>query len=527
MKKLLLLLGLLLPIQAHAACVCTEELPTHLEIVSAYPAPLEYESEWVELVNTGDAEIDLLYFTLEDSTGEAMTLSGTLSPGESVQIDELKFNLNNDGDHIKLKTVSGELIDELEYSNSNKGTPIPEETSSEEAPETTPAPSKWPELSEALPNPEGTDTTEEWIELYNPYSESLNLSGLQLDDQDGGSSAHVLEGTMEPHSHTLIPITDSGITLNNSTDEIRLLDHEGKVLWTHSYDDPPEGESYTLVNDAWTWTDQLTPAAPNLPHSSTNPAQNNGDLSDDIKITEIYPNPEGSDSEDEWIEITNGGSESVNLSNWTIDDGEGGSDPYTFPEDTSIESGETFVIYRKDSGVALNNSADSARLIDFTGEIVDEVEYEQSVEGQSYAEIQIENSNNLQASLHSLGKRIHASWEWVQPSPGNPNPLWKSYTGTVLSFQENTLELDNGIEVLNFQSLENKLGELIFKPGNTVMIQASIKDGIANIVSGELISQSIPEQEKSRPWGLYGSLFLGLIYCSYEWQKSHKNAVAF
>ena len=45
------------------------------------------------------------------------------------------------------------------------------------------------------------------------------------------------------------------------------------------------------------------------------------DLSESVNISEVFPNPEGSDQESEWIEITNTSSVDVNLGNWIIDDG--------------------------------------------------------------------------------------------------------------------------------------------------------------------------------------------------------------
>ena len=38
-------------------------------------------------------------------------------------------------------------------------------------------------ISEFLPNPEGSDTGNEWIELYNSGAEELSLNGWQIDDQ--------------------------------------------------------------------------------------------------------------------------------------------------------------------------------------------------------------------------------------------------------------------------------------------------------------------------------------------------------
>ena len=104
-----------------------------------------------------------------------------------------------------------------------------------------------------------------------------------------------------------------------------------------------------------------------------------------IIITEILPNPYGSDGDEEWIEIYNNGLGEVSLDGWTIDDGEGGSKPYAFQENILVGSNQYYLINREDSKIGLNNNGDSARLFDSLDELVAEVQYERSFEGESYS----------------------------------------------------------------------------------------------------------------------------------------------
>ena len=104
-----------------------------------------------------------------------------------------------------------------------------------------------------------------------------------------------------------------------------------------------------------------------------------------IIITEILPNPYGSDGDEEWIEIYNDGPGEVSLDGWTIDDGEGGSKPYAFQENILVGSNQYYLINREDSKIGLNNNGDSARLFDSLDELVAEVQYERSFEGESYS----------------------------------------------------------------------------------------------------------------------------------------------
>ncbi len=110
-------------------------------------------------------------------------------------------------------------------------------------------------------------------------------------------------------------------------------------------------------------------------------------LQDDsgIIINEFLPNPEGSDLKGEWIEIYNQGETRINLLNWRLDDIEGGSKPYTFVDDFWLRAGRYFVMDRAESGLALNNSNEAVRLFNDLDELIDEVEYEKAIEGESYA----------------------------------------------------------------------------------------------------------------------------------------------
>lgn len=532
MRKLILLFfGLTVPLNAFATqmCICTETIPLDLEITAIYPAPLESESEWVEIKNNFSEEVDLSYYTLEDTTEKPQTLSGTLGSNKSTQITDLSFQLNNGGDAVTLKTIDGEVIDTLSYSASQSGVSVskntetePEVILSESEPST---PEKWPEFSEVLPNPEGADSSEEWIELYNPYNETLTLTGLQIDDEEGGSSPYELQGTMPAKSYLLISVEDSDITLNNTTDSVRLLGISDEVLWEIKYENPVEQESYALLSGAYLWTSTPTPNAANIytsPESESESEYENGDLSEDVEITEAYPNPEGPDADNEWIEITNGGDEAVNLGNWTIDDGEGGSDPYVFPDDTVIEPGESIVVYREESEVALNNSDETVQLNDYTGETVDEIYYEDSIEGQSYAKVEVEEMESVMASSSGLGTKTFTTWLWSAPSPGEENPSLLQFKGEVLSFESNVLSLFDGTSTWELEAPPAQSNALIFQVGNSVLIQAMETGEIFKIISSELLESALPEAQKSIPWGLIGSALLAASWLSYEIHKKKK-----
>lgn len=546
MRKILLFILLLnLPLSAQAIEIC-KTIPETLEISAVYPAPLEGEEEWIELRNTGSDSIDLSYFTIEDATAKPMSLSGTLAGKDSTKISKPSFQLNNGTDTVTLRISDGTLIDtwtyeggikgEITYRNQSSSSSSTSSSSDQEvelAEETQQISAIWPVFSEALPNPEGSDTTEEWIELYNPYDEAINLTGFKLDDSDGGSSPYKLTETIPAKAYLLISVEDSKLSLNNSVDSIRLLSSNDTVLWEVAYDGPKEGWAYAVFDgDYYTWTATPTPGFANeylsTTEESTESPYQNGDLSEDLEISEVYPNPDGPDAEEEWIEITNGGDTAVNLGNWTVDDGEGGSDPYVFPDDTIIEPGESIVLYRTESGVALNNSDEIVQLNDYTGETVDEVSYENSVEGESYAEIEIEEMESTVASTSGLGSRIFETWQWSAPSPGEKNPKWKQFKGKVTNFQDGILSLFDGASTWEFKADSSSLDTFLFQTGNLVLVQAMLDGEFLTIKHSELLENAPTETRRNMPWGLIGTGLLTVAWIGYEiYKKHHKKLVAF
>ncbi len=527
------------------------EISTQIEISALYPNPNTGEKEWVEIRNTSSKTIDLSHYTLEDSTTKPWALSGSLEGGESLQIDGFPFQLNNSDETVSLKTSAGTLVDSWTYASSVKGEILSrdndEEAAEEEEPveetdesnsESTETPSLWPIFSEALPNPQGSDSTDEWIELYNPYGETLTLTGLQLDDMEGGSSPYKMEGTLAPETYLLISVVDSGLTLNNDADQIRLLGLQKEVLWEISYSNPKEGESYALFGSSYSWTSTPTPNEENQANLEAESASSeeespekeetnyeNGDLSEEVKLTEVFPNPEGTDNEEEWIEITNGSSVAVNLGNWTITDASGKT--YTFPDDTIIEANSTLVLYRPTSQISLNNSNESLALADYTGEVLSEVSYESSEEDQSYAQIQVEAVESTQAALVALGNPARTLWEWVTPSPGEENPIWKQIKGTVTEYDGSLLTLFDGISTWTFTAPESATASLLYGAGNLLLVQASLQDGLYQVMQAELIEKAVSENKKSFPWlFLFGTLGLTGWGANELWKK-HKKTLNF
>lgn len=136
-------------------------------------------------------------------------------------------------------------------------------------------------INEIFPNPIGTITDEslnEWIEIYNNRSNSIDVSGWMIGDNKDNDT---LEGGMYGGSGTIIPaygyaiITDDmtrvynnfnvsasaiklyvddsaiGNKLGNSGDAIYLYNQTNDLIDSVTYTQVDEGKSFSLINGSW------------------------------------------------------------------------------------------------------------------------------------------------------------------------------------------------------------------------------------------------------------------------------------
>lgn len=490
------------------------------EIVSD---PTDDFDEFIELFNNSNAVIDLRQWWLEDGSEARTNLDGQILPHGFFVVNNPAGNLNNSGDIIFLFDPSGKTIDQLTYGGWNDGSlndnaPAAEDPLSlvrkidgrdtdnnyydfaltgqitrgsgnkivslnpqgEKISETTIISSPII-LNEVFPNPKGSDTAEEFIELRNLGDNQINLSGWQLGDSSE-KKYKINQGTIPAKGYIAFKRELTGIALNNSgQEEIKLYNQTGALVDKIKYEGvAAEDQSYARREDGvWKWTIKTTigkeniiegkSAAPAIvlefsseaslneeiifdasdttdpdgdaikfswdfgdsPSTLLQQAQDRSgqagdtikhiynkigeysvrltvtdsagntaekivkvsvlgdyvggwlDLAGQILISEILPNPVGSDSA-EFIELYNPADTAVDLSDYKIDDEDGGSRPYVFPEGTIIEPRSFLLLERNKTGLALNNSNDAVRILDQDNNIVVEIEYDNAAEGASY-----------------------------------------------------------------------------------------------------------------------------------------------
>ncbi|MEI6741651.1 MAG: lamin tail domain-containing protein [bacterium] len=121
------------------------------------------------------------------------------------------------------------------------------------------------ELSELLPDPASplTDATDEYIEIYNPTANLVDLSGWKLRDESGDEYL-IKNIQIDPLEHLAIYVSDSKIILNNTGDSVVLIDPNGKVVdETANYGNAEVGLSWIKIANQWQWAEASTPGGIN------------------------------------------------------------------------------------------------------------------------------------------------------------------------------------------------------------------------------------------------------------------------
>lgn len=266
-------------------------------------------------------------------------------------------------------------------------------------------------INELLPNPQGKDTEGEFIELKNLSDLEINLAGWQIKDKSGKTYTFNQE-KIPAQGFLVLAYSQSKITLNNTGSETLFLsDANGKIIDSITYENCPEGQSYNLFNEAWQWSETPTPGTENIITSQKTTEQDAQETagkteedkqdetpaiesssesaykkySNNIYINEFIPDPTGSDQDNEWIELYNDDIETIDLTNWQLDDAEDGSAAFIFEETILMSPGQYLVLSRSQTKIALNNTEDQVRLFYPNGDLAQEVSYFDSQEAWSVA----------------------------------------------------------------------------------------------------------------------------------------------
>jgi hypothetical protein len=126
-----------------------------------------------------------------------------------------------------------------------------------------------PLITEILPNPSGSgnDSTDEFVELYNPNATAFDLGGYQL--RAGTTTQHSYAfspgASLPANSFSTFYSNQTGLSFSNSGGQVALLDSSGLVItMSDVYGSAKDGQAWALANGKWYWTTTLTPGSANI-----------------------------------------------------------------------------------------------------------------------------------------------------------------------------------------------------------------------------------------------------------------------
>lgn len=274
----------------------------------------------------------------------------------------------------------------------------------------------------------GSKATDEYVELYNPTSQTVRITGWQLQKKTASGNKYSLvtsfpaaeirsgESLLVGHKDSATPIdipysTDYSISEDNT---IVLFSDAGKtVIDKVGFGKAGEFEG-TAAPAAGSdlWSRGHKPDTDNNAADFKKVSLGAKDYSG-ICLSEIMASPsEG----EEWIEIYNS-EMAKDIGGLKIGDKLGATKQFTVPEGTMILENGYLVFYKKDTGLTLNDDGDGVVLIDATGKVFDDTgeSFGKATKGLSYA---------------FDGK----TWHWTAlPTPGSANRITGTTEGATIT----------------------------------------------------------------------------------------------
>jgi hypothetical protein len=119
-------------------------------------------------------------------------------------------------------------------------------------------------INEFIPNPEGADKENEWIEIKNLENREVDLNGWKL--KDNSEKEYIIKEKISPLGYLIFPRQETKITINNKDETIFLLTPDNKISSKIGFiGNSKEGYSFSRKgkND-WQWTSITTPEKENV-----------------------------------------------------------------------------------------------------------------------------------------------------------------------------------------------------------------------------------------------------------------------
>lgn len=159
--------------------------------------------------------------------------------------------------------ISAELLPvPVDESDDNDDTPDENEGPVDNAPQIT---CEGIVITEIMPNPEGTDTTHEFIELFNPTDEAISLEGCVLQVSSSTKTHAFGDVLLQPNTFLVLSDTKSGLTLpNGAGGTVWLLTPADEIQAITYPADMEDDTSLSYINGHWETSYTVTPGQANI-----------------------------------------------------------------------------------------------------------------------------------------------------------------------------------------------------------------------------------------------------------------------
>ena len=391
------LIGLLILLLVPAVSTHADSVVTFNEIMY-HAATNEAAQEWVELYNPMSYDMDISGWKLRGGIEYDFT-NGTLVPGHGYLViasspadltalsgvtnvvGPLSGRLGNNGEALRLRNHSGRLLDEVSYGDGGRWPVAPDgsgvslakikaENASDNA-------ENWSWSAAVGGTPGSANQVSAgnnlafnevetalaagfWLELVNRGDTSVDLAGYRIRVAGSVTGEHVFAArTLTPGQ--FVVLAEAGLGLHPADeDKLFLFTPAGGVADAVPVENRHRGR-YPEGSGEWLYPDMVTTGAANSFAFIT-----------DIVINEIMYNHQPTEhapyagSDEEWIELFNRGTATVNLAGWTFSDGI----DFTFPVGTTIAP-DAYLVVARDAAALASNYPAIAVVGNYSGKLSD------------------------------------------------------------------------------------------------------------------------------------------------------------
>ncbi len=265
---------------------------TELLIDPVSPAT-DAHDEYVEIHNPNAEPVQVAGYTLKSSSSSYHLLPLVLAPGAyaAVKSSVSHLSLSNTGGTLELDDPAGSPVYLVapwpvavpgagwaQFEGGWRWTTQPSPAAANisadlEAP--IPANSTAPtsqlylplRLTEVFPDPASplTDASDEFVEIYNPNADPVDMGGYELRTGSNlGNSVTLASAVIPPGGYGAVKSDDTTLTLSNEGSNVQLLDPSGVQLDLIAYGTAKTGQSWMLDDGSWVWTTTTTPGSANV-----------------------------------------------------------------------------------------------------------------------------------------------------------------------------------------------------------------------------------------------------------------------